>query len=303
MGGWSRARSPRFSIACAAIASFGCTELAPGSDTARSPIEVPPPGWECLAEEPSRPAITPRPQYVIYSAPIVDLATQGPVPNLTVQVCLVGDTDCKMEAGRVIGPNLMQVEGVDFPVPIVTLVVPFGFSIYIRMTAPEYLRQEYYFGGPLIGSPGGGVVKPPELMGATATLMEGLPLTPVKETDADFLANQIGLTRDPSQAIIAVRTIGCAGLPTAGVTLSLDLAKGVSFTYKQGFALGSSEPTDTNGLAGFANVELPNDVPLYNVKLEGIAEGKANFGSTAFTVRPNQMTTGEIRPFSTLYGR
>ena len=142
--------------------------------------------------------------------------------------------------------------------------------------------------------------------GTSAAIVEGLPLLMVKESDADLFANQIGLERNADQAIIAVRTIDCNGRPSPGVTLTLDRAKGLAFSYLANLVLSAEDPpqpTDERGLAGFANIALPNNVPIYNVTVEGVSPDGKRFGKLPFFIRPNQMTAGEIRPYPTEYGR
>jgi hypothetical protein len=294
----------------AVVATFGCSDLASGSDRLEDPLGAKYPNWQCLDKAP--PAFVlpdPAPPYVAYVAPIFDFANPPTaVKDLTVVACQISDSNCPpgSEVGQVVGPVPFPtvLEGASITVPLYTIVMPFGVSAYLRMTAPGYVRQEYIFGGPLIGTPGGKVTMLEN--GATAAVIAGLPLTLVREKDADSLANQIGLTRDPQRAILAVRTIDCSGVPAAGVTLTLDLAEGVAFSYLSNLALSPTnppQPTDEKGLAGFANISLPNGVPLYTVTLEGLGPNGKKYGRRPFAIRPNQMTTGEIRPYPDEYGR
>src|ERR1041384_3867201 len=95
--GWlAKAPAGRILLAGAVAASFGCSDLASGSDTLRDPLQNSRvPGWECLAEEPPKLDTTdPAPPYVAYVAPIFDFANPpSQVPNLSVAVCQVSDAD------------------------------------------------------------------------------------------------------------------------------------------------------------------------------------------------------------------
>lgn len=281
-----------------AAAALGCTELESPDDTEEVPE------WGCLSAPPESPQLPSGevPPWVMYSAPIVDLGTQLPVPGLELKLCQVGDSECSPQAGLVIPPmeREVEVDGVMRSIPIVTLIVPFGAQVYLRMEAPGYLRQEYYFGGKLIGMPNGRIIpfEGPEGPSKAAEMRTSLPFTPVKASYADDLARGIGIQRDPKKAIIGVRTIGCSGNPTAGVRLKLTHSEGVPFAYLSRLALASTE-TDENGLAGFANVDATHG----NVTVEGINPNDQTFGLMGITIRPNQMTTGEVRPFSDQYGR
>ena len=264
--GWARTWGGRIVVtAGAAAATLGCSDLASGSDRLQDPLQDSRvPGWECLdGPAPTLPTGDP-PQYVAFVAPILDFANPpNGVPDLSVSVCQIMDAECPPTkvVGKAIGPTAFMtvLQGAAVTVPLYTIVVPYRVEAYLRLTAPGYLRQEYYFGGPLIGTPGGDVMKLPD--GTSAAVLQGLPLNLVKESDADYFASQLGVKREADQGIIAVRTVGCSGLPSAGVTLRLDPAEGLPFSYLSGFALASSDPprpTDENGLAGFANIELPN---------------------------------------------
>jgi hypothetical protein len=285
----------------------GCTSLASGTDHWEKTLE-PDPDWDCLNEAPRQIAIpSPAPMFVAYAAPIFDFANPpSRVEGLTVEVCQITDSECPVakQVGQVVGPMDFQttLNGATVTVPLYQIVMPFGVEAYLRLNAPGYLRQEYFFGGPLIGTPSS---FPTMIGGAPATVITGLPLIMLKAADAGNLASAIGQTRNPGQAIIALRTIDCNGKTAAGVTLQMERAQGLSFSYLANLALTTDppQPTDGAGLAGFANIPLPNGVPIYNVTVEGRNRYDAPYGLSPFPIRPDQITSGEIRPFPTLYGR
>lgn len=285
----------------------GCTSLESGTDRWEKPLE-PNPNWDCLLAPPEPISIpSPAPTFVAYAAPIFDFANPpSRVEGLSVAVCQITDSECPLDkqVGQVVGPMDFQttLNGASVTVPLYQVVMPFGVEAYLRLSAPGYLRQEYFFGGPLIGTP----TSFPTMIGeAPATVISGLPLIMLKSADADNLASAIGQTRNPGQAIIALRTIDCTGQTAAGVTLQMERADGLSFSYLANLALTTDppQPTDAAGLAGFANVPLPNGVPIYNVTVEGRSPDAVPYGLSPFPIRPEQITSGEIRPFPTLYGR
>jgi hypothetical protein len=285
----------------------GCTSLASGTDHWEKTLE-PNPDWDCLNAPPQPIEIpSPAPALVVYAAAIFDFANPpSRVEGLSVEACQITDTECPVskQVGQVAGPMDFQttLNGATVTVPLYQVVMPFGVEAYLRLKAPGYLRQEYFFGGPLIGTPSSF----PTMIGdATATVISGLPLIMLKTADAGNLASAIGQTRNPGQALIALRTIDCTGQTAAGVTLQMDRAQGLSFSYLASLALTADppQPTDSAGLAGFANIPLPNGVPIFNVTVEGKNPDNVPYGKLPFPIRPDQITSGEIRPFPTLYGR
>jgi hypothetical protein len=252
--------------------------------------------------------------YVAYVVPIFDLAhPPNPVPDLKVEACQVSDADCTAPLSGVSYSEVdVMVAGSPLPVPTYIIIFPYTpmISWYLRLTTPQptdaakypaYLPFEYYFEGPLIHPDGD-----PLPNGIPA--IHGQPITMLSAADADLFAADIKVTRDKTAAIIALRTIDCAGGLAPGVRLTLDPDVGLPFTFLSSLALSTSPPapTDKTGIAGFANIPLP--LPKTSslsptVTVEGADPAGDPFGQIATRIRPGQITGGEIRPYSNLSGR
>ncbi|HET9957405.1 MAG TPA: hypothetical protein VFQ61_23060 [Polyangiaceae bacterium] len=294
--------------------SVGCTELSDPGDHRELPAEEVDPEWGCLKIPAVKPTYAEVPAYIIYTAPIIDFAARPPqeVSGLVVEFCPIGGQQgCTRIPFREPLSVTVKLNGAPVKVPVYALPVPYGAIGYFRLTAPDYMPQEYYLGGPLIGAPGS-VMVPFTLPDGTATtgaIMQAQPLTLVRTKDADDLAFKVMATRDPNQAIVAVRTVNCKYEPAAGVTITLERAanRPVPFTYRSSLALSSDpdapEPTDENGLAGFANIAFPTGNPGYSVLLEGTAPTGEKYGKIAILVRPGQISTAEIRVSPEAFGR
>ena len=294
-----RLKASRFGIVAplAAALSLGCSSLASSSDSEASLSSQ----WACLrtGPDPLPPLTGAPPTLVVYAVPVWDFThTLSPVPGLQVQACLVGDSDCATPAGQVVGPTTMQVPtGIGSSTvmaPVYAIITQYRADIYLRLTAPNYLQEEYYLGGPLLGPRDGATY-----MGMP--LVVGLPVAPITARDADNLASQISQTRVPTAAILAVRTLDCQDKPAAGVTLTLS-APSVAFSFLTGQALSTDPvlPTDSRAIAGFANIALTT--PFVNVVVEGVAPGGTPYGKVNVTVRSGQLTLVDIRPDVGLFG-
>jgi hypothetical protein len=305
---WQKTRLGTLALILATLPAYACSSLANGSDT--EALVNPNPKWDCLGSAPpTLPTLNPTPQVVAYAIPIFDFANPPTViPGLTIAACSIGDTNCpttsEVEIAPAMGPTMQQtvLSGLTVTVPVYTLLMPYGIDAYLRINAPGYLQFEYPLGGKLV-SQDGALTKVP-LIGMAA-LVVAPPLTPVKEADADRFANGIGVTRDPTSALIAVRVVDCQGAPAAGVTLSLAQATGLPFSYlsNQPLSTNPPSPTDQNGIAGFANIKLSDGLQNFNVTVEASAPNGMKYGKTILELRPNQLTSGEIRPFPGLAGR
>ncbi len=285
-------------IALDALFFCGCTSLASGTDTAEELVQ-PDPAWACLGQSAQAlPIPDPVPKNVAFALPIFDYRILPPqaIPNVKVQACQIQDYDCAQSVGLVLSPMNypVVVYGTTYQVPVYPIVMPYGLDAYIRITAPGYLQEEYYLGGPLLG-------------GRVSMMMDGVPVvlalsvTPILATDADNLAQAVHIKREPSDAIIAVRTLDCMDQPSAGVTLSLSV-DGTPFTFLTGQpSFAADLPTDASGLAGFANIAVPAN-SFSNVTVEGTAPNGMTYGKVNITVRGGQLTQSDIRPDVGLFG-
>jgi hypothetical protein len=217
--------------------------------------------------------------------PVVDFANPPtPVMGLTIQVCQINDFNCN----NPVPPELVQVRQPDPTRLYINLLnLPYGFDGYLRMNAPGYIQNEYYFLGPIVGDPDG------ETILADAI---GMPRLTTVETFFESFGG--GVQRDPTKGLIAMRIFDCGELQrrrAAGVRLEMlaDSSTALGFTILNGQLASASTPpleTDARGVAGFANV-----TPAV-VALEGVLSGNRRFGYAAVTVRANQLTQADLRP-------
>ncbi|HYO97351.1 MAG TPA: hypothetical protein VER33_22725 [Polyangiaceae bacterium] len=289
----------------------GCTSLEDGTDTATAPLN---PQWDCLKSEPERvAAIDPPPANIAYAVPIVDFTKRPPteIPALEVDFCQLESNACNRVMGK---PNMVEAVfgGAKVTVPLYVIGTRYGIHAYMRLSAPGYLPMEYYLGGELFGPPPSQAMSGVDVSGISAALgglpvVMGLPVAPISVEAADALAEKIGKPRDPNAAIVAVRTLDCQNQYAAGVRLKLSVPgseqTGVPFSYLTGQPrLAANAATDSRGIAGFANVEIPTGVDSTNVIVTGIAPNGMEYGAINVTIRRGAVTLASIRHGTGVYG-
>lgn len=327
---------------CAPLAALGallgCTELdSPADDCevlgdglvqCRRAISEPDPEsndlFDCLPEgEPPFAGISPPPPLVSYVTAIVDFTNPNPdvaPPNLTILVCQSTDVDCEEPVPSIATPIPGAVGAAR------SILMPYGLDGYLRLQAEGYVRQEYYFGGPMIGAPSPeyptGEVTEIEVPAQAAPLLQvpagtrlpaavvrGEPIVMLRESQANaFFTDLAGpdAVRDPQAGLLAVRTIDCDGARAGGISLDLnaDPGAGFGFVVTQNNIPRASNPTNPAGTtesrqggAGFANIP-----PSVYSPFAILGDGRTYGGQVGFRVRANQFTNGEIRT-SYPYGR
>ncbi|MEO6600541.1 MAG: hypothetical protein ABIQ16_11745 [Polyangiaceae bacterium] len=317
----------------------GCTNLASGDDRAVQPIltDGGPSNWDCLEHPPLEKLkpIEPPPLGILYVAPIFDLAhIPQRIGGLDIQVCQATDADCNKPVakwnskdqqtfGEIKINDVTQADNI----PLYSFLFPYApqVSFYLRLnsvpedkTQPsEYLQLEYYMEGPLIRGNAPDTV----LVPATATTpavsvptLVGLPITMLNFKDATAFAAGIRIVLDPMAAIVAPRVIDCDGNLASGVTLSMSPDAGIGFSFLTDHVLrgvgNAPPPSSSTGIAGFY-IKLPlagqsssdQGALTPNIGVEGINLSNQHFGAIATKIRPGQLTTGEIRPYSEKSGR
>ena len=238
--------------------------------------------WGCLAETPAPlDPLTPQPQAVVYVVPIVDFANPPTRPDgLQIVVCQSNDGECTNPVPT------MPMAVPNQPPAVVAIPLPYNFDGYLRLTATNYVTTEYYFGGPMIGS-----------VDRQATVRgEAIPM--LRQETMDGLFGDVMQTRDRRTGVLAIRTIKCRGERAAGVELEMINQVGFGWTLISNIPSGGDPPlpTDARGVAGFGNVP-PGVIPVQG------SMGELSFGRTAFRVRADQLTVGEVRKDVELYGR
>ena len=269
---------------------------ADGPQPSKDPQNGPPPDasanpWWCVANGtavttvPPPPTPSPRPTKVRYRVPIIDFysAVAGstqPLTNLTITACGLGDPACS------ISPKTPTVVPPTSATPLYQIDFDYGFNGFIRITAPDYIATEYYFGGPLLGSPGG-TVDPVD----GVPVVQGLFIAPITVEAAEAFYMAHGFTIEPGKGLLGPRLLDCNGARADDVTLQVADPTGNGYTLIQNLPVFHDPPikTDSRAVSGYVNMTP------FNYSVSAIAPGGVPYGSTVAVVRPDTLTVFEIR--------
>jgi len=232
------------------------------------------------------PAAPTNPTIVRYYLPIIDFSsalnnTPSFVPNVDILGCQNSNPTCAGDAGvvpTVHAPTSAKGYGID---------LPYGFSGGILINSPGYIPTEYFFGGPLVGEPDGGV----DTDGTP--VVYGLYVTPLLESAAEPFFAAAGLSPIPGTGVFAPRLLDCNGNRAAGTSLSVtDPNGGQPFTLVNNLPLFHDPPlpTDSRGVTGYFNIP-PGTYPVAGVTPDGGLFGV----NTPAVVVANTVTIIEIR--------
>ena len=296
-------------VAAIGLIGFGCSDLADGGENCADldivPCDVigvgggqaePNPAWDCIGETPTYDNIPP-PQApgVAYIVPILDFANPllGGPPGLKIEVCIISDLNCMGPLPvPITEPDPMRpfLHQISFP------IAPAPFQGYLKLTAPGYMDTAYYFGGPMIGDPLNEMM-PQAIIGDTISM-------PRISSINEFYAQLSPDVRDTSTGLLALRVFNCKRERAENVTLALTNGEASNWALINNLPAANRQdngmtpiPTDTQGVAGFANMKPTTAI------VEGVTpDGLTRFGNQSFTVRANQLTFGEIRT-DYAYGR
>jgi len=265
------------------------------------------------------------PQRVKYDVLIVDFDSQPgqptPVTGLHVDVCpSVACQSTLPDCPNATPGPTEQCKVVSTP----AAQVPFFYEINLpynfqngslRLTAPpDYTPMDYFFGGPMVGSPDKDAAAPDHVVGLT------IPM--VKATTLGDIYRRLGLpTVDPSVGTLAVRTLSCArdpagpspplpaGLfwghrsPDVTVTAQPETPAGaVAYTLSNSNVFSqNAEVTDARGVAGFVNVR-DGSIDLKALASDGLTPYAAG-RVTTIPMRPGVITIAELRAGLDLWGQ
>lgn len=219
--------------------------------------------WSCLDD--ARNAVPPpeeRPETVVYTVSIVDWVTNEAPPGLEIHVCNRIDALCA-EPLSVINPP---------PEREIRFELPARLEVFLTLQATGTVPAIFYFDGPVVEDRVGG-------------LIQLLRLTTAVGLAQQFLNTQL----DPTMGVLSLRSHDCNGAITAGAVFQIDPSMGVPFTLLNGAPSLSIVPTDSSGLAGFANV------PEGNFLARGFVDESREFGLANFSVKPGWFSLVEVR--------
>lgn len=242
------------------------------------PVELPP-GWACLDPENPLPPFQPPdppPATINYFVPIADFDTRRPVPGLTVKLCSSSACDPDIPIPEVTQPNPAQ--------PVYLLQIPYGQAdSYLQVSAPDYATMDYYFGGPIIGSPN------------AMFLANAIPMLRSETLDRLLVDVRAPSPAPSGRGVLAIRTLDCAGQRAVGVEVEAgqEMPEGtVPWALSDNnIASPDTVTTDARGVAGFANV------PAGAFTVQGIAPvgDGITYGRHTLRVKGGQITLGEVR--------
>jgi hypothetical protein len=272
-----------------------------------------PPGFDCLDANPSSLMVEPvrTPTRVLYRVPIVDFDSLTPIPDLSVEACFTSDcvalprctsvTPAPTERCAIVTPPAMGA--------LYTIDLPYNFEGGLKLTKePDYAEMDYFFGGPLVGSPDVAVAD-----GGNAVF--GLPIPVLLKSSRQRAYNEVGAGPvDNTRGTLAVRTLSCERTMTALAPLTQGTrAAGVSLealgndpTDDGAFAwtlssLNQFTPsrlvTDARGVAGFLNA------PPVSMEVRAVLPDETTFGAATLRVRADVITLAELRPGLGLWGQ
>jgi hypothetical protein len=212
---------------------------------------------------------------------------------LTIEVCFISDANCESPLPVVAS----KVDGA--PSSVVQIRLPYGFEAYLRLDAPGYVRTQYYFGGPLLGSEDGSIV------------VLGEPISMHKSEDLASILEALDVESGADRGILMARTIDCAGALSDGVRLELLNTTGTPWAMLNGVMFSAPDldvTTDVSGVAGFFDVPIGGVVVEASVRANCTSDSDCSvpawvtFGRTATLIRPNVISQLEVRPDYS-YGR
>jgi len=220
--------------------------------------------WSCIpGPRPILPPPEERPETVTYTVSIVDWLTQEPLTGLTIKICNRIDALCSQPLATLTPAPGRQIS---FPLPA-------RFEVYLTLETADHVPAIYYFDGPVVEDRVGG-------------LIQLLQPTTVGELAQQFLATQLDL----SMGVLAFRSYDCNGAIAAGAVFEMEPNMGVPYTLINNSPTRSMIPTDTSGIAGYANVP-----PGAFLARGFVADTDREFGIANFSVQALRFSIVEVR--------
>jgi hypothetical protein len=258
----------------AAGGSSGSSGSSGSGGSGSAPI---PPQWACLmTPSPPYEPPDPPPSTISYILPVADFDNQMPLPAFEVKLC----------QGSACAPDIPIPPPVraDPVLPIYLLQIPFGLrDAYLQVSADGYATMDYYFGGPMIGSP------------RTPFVANALPMLKQETLDRLLVDVQAPSPSPTGRGVLAIRTLDCMGgrAPNVDVEPTIEMPPDdiVPWTLSDNNIAAPGATTDGRGVAGFANV------PEGAFRVQGIAPAGdgIEYGAHTLRVRAGQITLGEVR--------
>jgi hypothetical protein len=292
-------RSVGTGLVLAALSTFGCSDMDPGTDTWQllngggNGDDGTGSNWSCL-EDPAtaeKPEANPN-RMITYELPIEDWVDRSPIPGLNILKCATIDGACNMPLAAPITPPDSRTD------QVVSVPLEEGFAGFLKFVSADgvtllpdgtpdvtnaYVPEAYYFGDTVFANRS---VQPNIQVLRTPVLLQ--------------VAQNINIALDFASAIIVLRVFDCDGEPAAGARFTLN-KPGEPYTFQSGLPQTPDDstdfiPTDAQGQAGFANV-APGFV--FADAYVASTGAKINRSTVSATALANQLTVMEIhaRPY------
>lgn len=289
---WQRLTYAAFALLC----SCGDRSLLLDGEVSAEPLEPDPEiiarmRWSCLPQDSpgALPEIDPPPAAIAYVVPIVDAQQpESPVDGLSIQVCQIGDAGCIAPV-----PVVLSTPNPDLPY-VYQINMPYALDAYLRLAAPGRVPTEYYFQGPLVGSPDG------------STLVIGETIA-MDRVDA-FAQTLALLDTTPEEGLLMLRVTDCTARPADGARLKLLSNEGVPWVMRDGTVVRDDDElaTDSSGVAGFAAL-VPGVYAVGGILQSDCVDGQPDctprrFGQAIARIRAGTVTITTLSP-NAFYGR
>lgn len=200
------------------------------------------------------------------TARFLDLLSNEAAKDITVKLCNKFDTPCSAPLAT--------------PTPApngdVTVTLPSDIEAYLEVSGPDYFQTLAFLDH--------------------VAQTENPVVLMVPTSAAAFIAQDAGVTIDPTKGIILARTADCTNGPTAGASVSVFPSDMETRFYTiNNSVTPNATQTDSAGNAGFVNVS-PGSVTLTGT----IGPGGKEYGKVQTLVRAGAITAQVLRPTPTL---
>lgn len=222
----------------------------------------PDPAWACLDEAVAVASLN-TPQQIRFTARLVDIVFQTPVPNIELRVCERLDAECHMPIASSVSDQAGEV----------VLTLAGGFNGYLRWQSPDTQPVLFFFDAPFIED---SVVT---LGVVTARIMEGF--------DAQFEGQIV-----EDRAVVVVYTQNCSGAPAAGVRVAALEGDASTRAFYEADGLFPPAQAETTG-TGVARII---NVPTGNISITGTLSDGREMGISRVLTRTGFATLTVLSP-------
>jgi hypothetical protein len=214
------------------------------------------PTWGCVGQ-----SAAPDPSKMVnVKLTFVDAVTLAPISQASARVCAIYDVSCDVP---------VQMPALS-PTGELAITLPETFQGYLQLSSPDHVAH---------------VV----MLDPVATTDEQIEV--LSEPLLTGIAKQAGMTYDPAQGTVLLRTVDCARALTAGESVSLSPSPGQTAYFTDGLPSTSGTATDATGVAMVLNV-----APGLTTVSATLASNAQVVATRKGLVRPNTITIVDVAP-------